>query len=124
MADLRVGMRGLNADRGWAREAHAPAVLATYGLNLRTVATRRQDSADAEAARFNVPKSYAAAAAMINDPDIDVVSVISSVPTHREYILEALHAGIHVLTDWPVTVGSVTTAELAATASKTDSSRE
>jgi predicted dehydrogenase len=111
--DLRVGMIGVNADRGWAREAHAPAVIATEGMTLAAIATRRQESADAAAGLFGVLKAYGDASALIHDADIDVVAVVSAVPTHHDLILEALAAGKHVLTEWPVTIGATTTAKLA-----------
>lgn len=114
--ELRVGMIGVNAQRGWAREAHAPAVLAVDGLRLAAVATRREDSAAAAAALFGVPKAYSDAYALIDDPEIDVVAVVSAVPTHHDLILAALAAGKHVITEWPVAVGTPATAEIARAA--------
>ncbi len=114
--ELNVGIIGLNADRGWAREAHAPAIQQVDGLRLAAVATRRQTSADAAAQLFQIEKAYGDPRALIADPDIDVVAVVSAVPTHRELILAALKAGKHVLTEWPVAVGTEATRQIAEAA--------
>ena len=118
---LRVGMIGLNVEgNGWAAEAHAPAVQAVRGLDLAAVATRKQESADSAAARFGIPKAYGDPLRLIADPDIDVVAVVSPVPTHRELLLAALDARKHVLTEWPVAVGSGEITELAEAARAAD----
>lgn len=111
---LQVGMVGLNVDAGgWAGEAHAPAVRAVAGMDLAAVATRRQDSADRAAERFAIPRAYGDPAAMIADPDLDVIAVVSPVPTHRGLVLAALAAGKHVLVEWPVAVGPAQMREVA-----------
>lgn len=56
---LRVGMIGVNAERGWAREGHVPAVQALEGLDLVAVATRHQDSADAAASATGAARATA-----------------------------------------------------------------
>lgn len=116
---LRVGMVGLNVrGNGWAAEAHAPAVQAVDGLVLAGVATTRTETAAEAAARFGVPRSYGDPLAMIADPAIDVVAVVSPVPTHRELILAALEQGKPVLTEWPVAVGHDAMAEIATAAAR------
>ena len=116
---LSVGMVGLNVrSNGWAAEGHAPAVQAVEGLVLAGVATTRAETAAEAAARFDIPRSYGDPLAMIADPDIDVVAVVSPVPTHRELILAALEQGKPVLTEWPVAVGRDAMAEIAAAADR------
>ena len=112
-SDLRVGMIGVKADRGWAREAHVPAVAAVDGLTLTAVATRDRESAEAAASAFGVSKAYDDAHALITDPEVDVVTVAASVPAHHELILAAIDAGKHVVTEWPVGVDTAQTAEIA-----------
>jgi predicted dehydrogenase len=113
MVDLRVGLIGVNATRGWAAEAHVPAIRAVPGLELTAVATRKQASADAAAAAFGVPKAYGDPDALIDDPEVDVVAVASSVATHHRLISRAVRAGKHVLTEWPLAVGTGAMAALA-----------
>ncbi|SEP72246.1 Gfo/Idh/MocA family protein [Microlunatus flavus] len=112
---LAVGMVGLNVrGNGWAAEGHAPAVQAVDGLVLAGVATTRPETAAEAAARFGVARSYGDPLAMIDDPAIDVVAVVSPVPTHRELVLAALDRGKPVLTEWPVAAGGEAMAEIAA----------
>lgn len=116
---LGVGVIGVNAEHGWAKEGHVAAVQAISGLELVAVGGRSQDRAEAAARAVGAPKAYGDAEQLVNDPDIDVVSVAAPVPAHRDLIATALSAGKHVLTEWPVTPGTTGTEELAAQASRT-----
>lgn len=111
MADLRVGIIGVNAERGWARESHVPAVQAMPGLELAAVANRSQQAADAAASAIGV-RGYANPADLIADPSIDIVTVAASVPAHRDLILAAFQAGKHVVTEWPVGTSTAQTEEI------------
>jgi len=111
--NLRVGIIGVSAERGWAREAHVPAVQALDGLELAAVATRTQETADAAGTAFGVKRAYGDAADLIADPDIDIVTIAASVPAHRTLIVAALAAGKHVLTEWPVGTSTAQTEEIA-----------
>lgn len=117
--DLRIGLVGVNAERGWAREAHVPAIRQLSGLSLHAVATRRQESADAAAAAFGAVRAYAGVDALVGDPDVDVVAVAAAVPAHHDWIVGALEAGKDVLTEWPVGVSSAETETIAAVAERT-----
>ncbi|MDG4821717.1 Gfo/Idh/MocA family oxidoreductase [Asanoa sp. WMMD1127] len=107
-----VGLIGVNASRGWARASHVPAIQGLRGLRLAAVATRSQDSADAAARAFGVERAYGDAAALIADQTVDVVAVATSVPAHHDLITAAVHAGKHVLTEWPVGVDSAQVAQI------------
>lgn len=99
---LRVGMIGANPDGGWARESHVPAVQALSGLTLAAVAGRTQARADAAARAFGVDKAYGSAAELVQDPQIDLVTVAVTLPAHRELLLSALAAGKHVYCEYPL----------------------
>jgi len=99
---LRVGIIGANADRGWARESHIPAVQKLADLELTAVANKGQDTADAAAKAFGVKTAYGDAADLIRDPDIDLVTVAVTLPAHRELILGALAAGKHIYCEYPL----------------------
>ena len=118
--NLRVGIVGVAAERGWAREAHVPAVQALDGLELSGVATRSQKTADAAGAAFGVNRAYGDPADLIADPDIDMVTVAASVPAHYDLIVAALEAGKHVLTEWPVGTSTAQTEEIAALGNRRD----
>lgn len=99
---LRVGIIGVNADSGWARDSHVPAVQGLKGLELSAVAARSREMADAAAAAFGVPKAYGGGLALIADPDIDILTVATRVPDHKDLVLAALAAGKHVYSEWPL----------------------
>lgn len=118
MKTLRVGIIGANSERGWARESHVPAVQYLDGLELVAVANKGQAAADAAAAAFRVSKAYGDAAALIHDPDVDLVTVATTLPTHHALIGEALAAGKHVYSEYPLGVGLAESQELAAAQQK------
>ena len=116
---LRVGIIGANARGGWAADSHVPAVQGLDGLELAAIATNRQETADEAAHAFGAPKAYAGGAALIADPDIDVVTVATRVPEHRDLVLAAIAAGKHVYSEWPLGRGGVESGEIARAAQAT-----
>lgn len=118
MADtLRVGIIGIDAERGWAREAHGPAVQAVAGLELAAVANRSQQAADDAALALGVDRAYGDPATLIGDASIDIVTVAAPVPAHHDLIAAALRAGKHVLTEWPLGTSTAQSEQIAAAAS-------
>jgi len=113
---IKVGIIGANARGGWAGEAHVPAVQALAGLSLAAVATNRQETADEAAHTFGADKGYASGTALIADPDIDLVTVATRVPDHRVLVLQALAAGKHVYSEWPLGRGSLEADDMARAA--------
>lgn len=114
MKTLRVGVIGANAERGWARESHIPAIRHVDGLELAAVASKGQAAADSAAAAFGVAKAYGDAGALIRDPDIDLVTIATTLPMHQTLIEEALAANKHVYSEYPLGVGIAESQELAA----------
>ncbi|MCJ2038984.1 Gfo/Idh/MocA family oxidoreductase [Methylobacterium sp. J-059] len=111
--ELNVGIIGVNTSGGWAAEAHVPAVQAVDGLHLTAVAAGSPAAADEAAQAFDVAKAYGDGLALIADPDIDVVTVATRVPGHRDLLLAALAAGKHVYSEWPLGAGSHQAREIA-----------
>lgn len=113
---LRVGIIGANAERGWARESHVPAVQGLNGLELAAVANKGQAAADAAAQAFGVEKAYSTAADLLRDPGIDLVTVAVTLPAHHELIVGALAAGKHIYCEYPLGLDAAESQELAAAA--------
>jgi predicted dehydrogenase len=113
---LRVGIIGANVDYGWGSRAHIPALQKLPELALTAVCTTRQETAAAAADRFEVPLSFHDHKAMVQHPDIDVVSVAVKVPYHFELTMSALAAGKHVYTEWPLGATLAEAKEMAAAA--------
>ena len=115
---LGVGIVGVGGSpSGWARTGHVPAIAAVEGLQLTAVSAQSQDSAEAGAtAAADLgphPRAYGDVSGLIADPRVDIVSIVSPVPTHEEIIRAAIDAGKPVFTEWPVTPGAAATGALA-----------
>lgn len=111
---LNVGIIGANAERGWARESHVPAVRHLEGLKLLAVANKGQQAAESAAKAFGAEKAYGEAAALIEDREIDLVTVATTLPSHRELITQALAAGKHVYSEYPLGVDAAESQALAS----------
>ena len=113
---IRVGIVGVSATGGWAREGHVPAVQFLDGLELVAVATNSQATADASARAFGVPAAYGNGLDLTKAPNIDLVTVATRVPDHRELVLAAIAAGKHVYSEWPLGRSLAEAEEMAAAA--------
>jgi predicted dehydrogenase len=118
VSTLNLGIIGVSSEQSWGREAHVPSVQAVDGLTLAAVATRDQQSADELAASLGAGRGYGDPLDLIADPDIDIVTVATPVPTHHGLITAALRAGKNVVTEWPVGVSTKQTEQIASIAAE------
>ena len=83
-------------------------------------AVMRRDAAKAAdfARRHGVPKSYTDAAALIADPEVDIVYVATPPGTHRELAVQALEAGKPVYVEKPMAMNHAECLEMIAAAEK------
>ena len=72
--------------------------------NSQLIAVMRRDAAKAEdyARRHHVPKWYADATALINDPEVDAVYIATPPGSHRDYTLQVAAAGKPVYVEKPM----------------------
>jgi predicted dehydrogenase len=82
---------------------HAAAVKKCPGARLVGLWNRNQDRASQRAREFAC-KNYPTPDALVADPAIDAVFVLTNLETHLEYTALALGAGKHVLVEKPVGV--------------------
>ncbi|WP_031476539.1 Gfo/Idh/MocA family protein [Streptomyces bicolor] len=80
------------------------------------VASRKQESADAFAERFGIPRAYGDWAALAEDGDIDVVYVATPHSAHRAAAGLCLEAGHNVLCEKAFTLNAREAGELVALA--------
>lgn len=99
---LRVGVIGANESYGWAPRAHLPALLALPDFELAAVCTAHEETAKASAKKFGARLAFHDHHEMLRHPDIDVVAVVVKVPLHHRLTMDALNAGKHVYTEWPL----------------------
>jgi predicted dehydrogenase len=116
---IRVGIIGANPDRGWAAQAHIPALRSlSDDFEITALSTSRRESADAASKLFGVPTAYDNHQDLVSNPAVDVVAVTVKVPYHLELATAALEAGKAVYCEWPLGNGLNEAETLAALAKK------
>jgi predicted dehydrogenase len=114
---IRVGIIGANPDRGWAAQAHIPALTSlSDDFEITALSTTRRESADAAGERFGVRVAFDNHRELVNSPAVDVVAVTVKVPYHLELATAALAAGKSVYCEWPLGNGLKEAETLAALA--------
>lgn len=117
MADkLRVGIIGASVSGGWGGRAHIPGITAMPDVELKAVATTRQETADASAKAFGAERGYGSYKDLVAADDIDLVSVVVRVPSHYEPTMAAIEAGKNVYCEWPLGANVREAEEMAAAA--------
>ena len=96
---LRVAVVGTGS---WAQRAHLPGWQRDSRAEVVAVADTDQDALASAAARFGVPRAVQDYRDLLDDPDIDVIDVVTGNKPHFEISLDALAAGKHVLCEKPV----------------------
>ena len=116
---IRVGIIGANPDRGWAAQAHIPALRSLADdFEITALSTSRRESADAASKLFGVPTAFDNHQELVSSPAVDVVAVTVKVPYHLELATAALDAGKSVYCEWPLGNGLNEAETLAALAKK------
>lgn len=98
MNRIRCGVIGL----GWFGEHHVDTFRQLPQADLIAVCTRRPERLHEVAQKYAVPKSYTDYRALLADPDIDVVSIVTHVGEHLDPTLAAIRAGKHVFLEKPM----------------------
>src|SRR5436190_785359 len=99
---LGVGIIGVSPVRGWAAEAHIPALRALPEYEIRALSAHSVEAARAAGEAFGVSAVFSDAEQLVNRSDIDVVAVTVKVPHHRQLVSAALAAGKAVYCEWPL----------------------
>lgn len=118
---LGIGLIGT----GYMGKTHALAyrnVHAVMGdlpaIRLRTLCDTPQDKADAMAAQFGFEHSSDDWRSLLNDPEIDIVSVTTPNQLHKEMALELIAAGKHVWCEKPMALTLADAVEMEVAARK------
>ncbi|WP_052590283.1 Gfo/Idh/MocA family protein [Luteipulveratus mongoliensis] len=98
---IGVGIVGASVDHGWAFTAHVPAIATVPQLRIAAVSTTREESAQ-EAARRTGARPFTSASDLAAFDEVDLVVISVKVPAHRELVEQAVAAGKHVFSEWPL----------------------
>jgi hypothetical protein len=91
---IRVGIIGANPDRGWAAQAHIPALKSLSDeFEITALSTTRRESADAAGKLFGAPLAFDNHRDLVNRADVDVVAITVKVPYHLELATGSARGG-------------------------------
>lgn len=85
---------------------------------LTAVGSRSQESADAFAAEYSIPKAYSSYLDLVSDPEIDVIYIATPHSAHYENAKLCLEHGKHVLCEKSFTVNAAEAQELITLAGR------
>lgn len=97
---VRVGIIGAGSISG----LHAAGYIAHPAAEIIAVADSAEGIADSRAAEWGASKSYTDYRALLDDPDVDAVDIITPHDLHRHMSIDALEAGKHVSVQKPMAI--------------------
>ena len=115
---IKIGVIGGSPTKGWARQSHLPALQALPEFVLAAVCTTRLETAEESAARFGASAAFDDHRTMLDQADLDAVVVSVRAFRHHRPTIDALEAGKHVFTEWPLGATLQEAEEMAALAHK------
>jgi predicted dehydrogenase len=98
--------------------AHLANFAEIPGCRVVALAELRPELGQSAASRFGVPRLYDSHHALLNDPEVEAVVVVTKRPATGPVVLDCLNAGRHVLSEKPM-AHTVAQAERLAAAAKT-----
>jgi len=110
---IRVGIIGVG---GWAKYGHIPALQTLKEFDVIALSSRKQETAEKTAARFNIPHAFGNEQALIDHPDVDLVAVVAPAPEHARLVKATIAAGKDVYSEWPLTTSTADSEELLSLA--------
>lgn len=113
MKPYKIGFLGT----GDVSELHAEGVAACPGAELVGVWNHHAAQGREKAARFGC-RYFDSAEALVADPAIDAVYVLTNLETHRHFAVMALDAGKHVLVEKPTAASVEEIGEIKAAAQR------
>ncbi len=113
---IRLGIIGASPTVGWAHRSHLPAIVASPEFELTGVCTTRMETASESARQYGARLVFDDYQKMLEHPEIDAVAVVLRVPAHYQITKNAINAGKHVFTEWPLGRTLEEAEELAALA--------
>lgn len=113
---IGVGIIGANPARGWALNAHIPALRSLPQFELAAVSTSRKETAAEAAKVYGVSLAFDNHQDLLSRPEVDLAVISVKVPYHLELASAALQARKAVYCEWPLGNGLAEAEQLAAMA--------
>jgi len=110
---IRVGLIGTG---GWTRYGHIPALQTLDDFEIVAIASRRMETAQEIASKFDIPHALDDEQALINRPYIDLVVILTPALDHARLARIVIAAGKDVYSEWPLSTTTAESEELLALA--------
>jgi predicted dehydrogenase len=101
---------------GWAKYGHIPALQSLEEFEIVAVASRRKETAEEYATKFNISHAFGDEQSLITHPDVDLVVILVPAPEHARLVKAAIAAGKDIYSEWPLTTKTSDSEELLALA--------
>jgi UDP-N-acetylglucosamine 3-dehydrogenase len=98
MKKIKYGVIGL----GWFGEKHLEALAGIPNVELHALCTRNPERLAEVAGKFGATKTFTDYHAMLADPDLEAVSIVTMWDQHAAPTIAALQAGKHVFLEKPM----------------------
>src|ERR1700679_3109582 len=89
---------------GMGAETHARELIHVTGARLEAVYARDPGKAERFRAEYGAIKGYSDRAALLADPDIDAVIIVTPNGLHRDFAIEVARARKHVVVEKPLEI--------------------
>lgn len=103
---------------GSISECHIEPYLNNGNCRIKAIADLNLDIAKAKAEKYGIENAYADYKEILNDKEIDAVSIVTPTFTHCNIVKEALEAGKNILCEKPPALNAEQTRECAKLAEK------
>src|SRR5258708_3918611 len=110
---IRLGLIGVG---NWALFAHVRVLRLLPEYEIVAIYSQRKEAAMAAATEYGIPHVAESLDALVTDPLVDQVLVLTTSQQHEEGIRAAITAGKDVYCEWPLTPTAAKSAELATLA--------
>ena len=112
---LRVAVVGATP-QGFGARAHIPGIQAADGIELIAICTAHAETARAAATTWNAPRWYGNLSSLLEDDDVDLITVAVKPRAHHAIAMAALEANKMVYCEWPLAVNTAEAVALTAAA--------
>lgn len=111
---LRWGVLG----PGWIAHRFVESLHTHTSQEVVAVASRDRTRAVAFGAEWSLPTAHGSYEALFDDPEVDIVYIATTHPSHRDNAIDALNAGKHVLVEKPLAVDAAGARDITAAAER------
>ena len=104
---------------GWISHfSHIPAFRKIKNAEIIAVCDQSEEVARKTASRFGIANTYRDFSLMLKEEQLDFIDICSPPHTHFELCMEAMEAGMHILTEKPMVLDTAEAEEVISTSKK------